>query len=49
LQKVSLGPLERYGEMISGVFICLVGATRKQHQRVVMVALPSGRRTSLLC
>jgi hypothetical protein len=25
LQRVSLGPFERYGEVISGVFIALVG------------------------
>jgi hypothetical protein len=25
LQRVNLGPLERYGEVISGVFISLVG------------------------
>jgi hypothetical protein len=25
LQRVSLGPLERYGEVLSGVFIALVG------------------------
>ena len=25
LQRVRLGPLERYGEVISGVFISLVG------------------------
>jgi hypothetical protein len=26
LQRVKLGPLERYGEVISGAFIALVGA-----------------------
>jgi hypothetical protein len=25
MQRVSLGPIERYGEIISGVFIALVG------------------------
>jgi hypothetical protein len=25
LQRVSLGPLKRYGEVLSGVFIALVG------------------------
>ncbi|GBR73535.1 hypothetical protein AA700_0094 [Acidiphilium acidophilum DSM 700] len=25
LQRVSLGPVERYGEVISGVFIAIVG------------------------
>jgi nickel/cobalt transporter (NicO) family protein len=25
LQRVSLGPFERYGEVMSGVFIALVG------------------------
>jgi hypothetical membrane protein len=25
LQKTSLGPLERYGEVLSGIFVALVG------------------------
>jgi nickel/cobalt transporter (NicO) family protein len=26
MQRIRLGPLERYGEMISGIFIALIGA-----------------------